>query len=115
MYMVLFILDDAALLDEVLEAWYSVGVSGTTIFESTGIHRRRAKRLSIPLRYLMPDVSDSLEDNKTLLAIVPSEEMVKKCLSEAERVVGDLSQPNTGIFASWPLGFVKGIPKSTTW
>jgi hypothetical protein len=115
MYMILFILDDAALLDEVLDAWYNIGVGGTTIFESTGIHRRRAKRLSIPIRYLLPDVSDSLEGNKTLLAVVPNEEIVQKCMLAAEGIVGDLSQPNTGVFASWPLGFVKGIPKNTSW
>lgn len=115
MYMILFILDDPALLDEVLEAWYNLGIGGATIFESTGIHRRRAKRLSIPMRYLLPDVSDSLEGNRTALAIVPDEETVTKCMAATEKIVGDLSQPYTGIFASWPLGIVKGIPKATSW
>ncbi len=44
MYMVMFVLDDSTLLDDVLDAWYSAGITGATIFESNGIFRQRAKR-----------------------------------------------------------------------
>lgn len=39
MYMLMFILDDPNYLDEVLDAWEEVGVSGVTIVESTGMAR----------------------------------------------------------------------------
>ena len=44
MHMVLFVLDDPELLDEVLDVWEAIGVSGVTIMDSTGINRRRLAR-----------------------------------------------------------------------
>ena len=41
MYMIYFILHDAAHLDDVLEAWQAVGVTGVTLMESTGAFRRQ--------------------------------------------------------------------------
>ena len=52
------------------------------------------------------------EGHYTLLAIVESDEMVQICLEEAERIVGDLCKPNTGVFAAWPLSLVKGVCKT---
>lgn len=109
MYMILFVLDDPALLDDVLDAWYNAGIGGTTIFETTGIFRQRAKRLNIPVRYNLPRVSTSVEGHYTLMAIVPDEGMVTGCREATERIVGDLDQPHTGVFAAWSLFDVKGV------
>jgi nitrogen regulatory protein PII len=109
MYMVMFVLDDSTLLDEVLDAWYNAGITGATIFESNGIFRQRAKRFNLPVRYSLPHVTARIEANYTLMAIVPDEETVQACLKASEKVVGDLDQPYTGVFASWPLAFVKGV------
>ncbi|MBI4926723.1 MAG: hypothetical protein HY835_03080 [Anaerolineae bacterium] len=111
MYMVMFILDDPMLLDDILDSWYAAGIHGATIFESTGIFRKRAKRLNIPIRYNITHASTNYEGNVTLLAMVSNEEMVKACLEATEKVVGDLSRPHTGIFTSWPLSVSKGLPK----
>jgi hypothetical protein len=35
--------------------------------------------------------------------------MAEQCLALTESVIGDLSQPDTGIFAAWPLSLVKGL------
>ncbi len=110
MYIVLFVLDDPALLDEVLDAWYQVGVGGSTIFETTGIFRQRAKWLNIPVRYHLPRMTSSEEGNYTLMSIVPDAESVYACRDAAEKIVGDLNQPNTGVFAAWSLFDVKGVP-----
>jgi len=34
--------------------------------------------------------------------------MIEACLQATESVVGELSNPNTGIFAAWPISFAKG-------
>jgi len=46
MFMVLCVIDDPGKVDEVLEALEAGGVTGATIMESTGLHRKRDK--SIP-------------------------------------------------------------------
>lgn len=111
MYMVMFVLDDPAQLDRLLEAWRQAGIPGATIIESTGIHRRQ--RQMIPMRYLFQTTGPREEGHYTVLAIVESEQVVQACLDATERVVGDLNQPHTGVFASWSLGVVKGLPKDS--
>lgn len=109
MYMIFFVLDDPDRLDEVLNAWEKAGVGGVTIVESTGIHRLR--RQSIPMRYVFQQSSVVEEGHYTLMAIVPAETDVQACLQATEDLIGDLSQPNTGVFAAWPVTLVKGVPE----
>lgn len=110
MFMVMCVIDDPALLEDVLHEWQRVGINGATILESSGMQRRLACQLLIPQRYAFEGLTESCsEGHYTLLTIVPDEVAVQTSLHAAEKVVGDFSLPHTGIFASWPLGFVKGI------
>jgi nitrogen regulatory protein PII len=109
MEMIFFVLNDPDLMDEVLEGWQKIGVSGATIFETTGFHRRLKKR--IPMRYLFGEQDFQETGNITLMALVPDNQMVQQCLAVTEQIVGDLNLPNTGVFASWTIPFVKGLSK----
>jgi hypothetical protein len=115
MYMVLFVLDDPALLNDVLDAWEEIGVSGVTIIESTGINRlRRARQVGTAfMAGINRLMSGDQEMHYTLLTIVRSEAIVEQCLKAAETIVGDLREPNTGVLATWPLTFVKGVPQNS--
>lgn len=106
MHMILMVLDDGDRLGEVLDAWEAVGVRDATILESTGVHRRKRH---LAMRYAF-DTGIRSEGNMTLLAIVPSAELVDACLAATEAVIGDLSGPDTGVFTSWPLSVTKGVP-----
>jgi len=107
MYMIMFVLDDTSLLDELLASWSEAGISGATIIESSGLYRRMKK--TIPMRYLYGSESEDEKGNLTLFVAVESEEKVHTCLHAAEKVVGDLNDPNSGVFLAWPLTFSKGI------
>lgn len=106
-YMALIILDDPSLLEDVLKAWSKGGIRGATIMESTGLYRLTRKL--IPMRYLYTSREASEKENVTLIAILDDQAMAEKCLQLTESVIGDLNQPNTGIFAAWPLSMVKGL------
>ncbi|MEN6479825.1 MAG: hypothetical protein ABFD20_09330 [Anaerolineales bacterium] len=106
MFMTVLVLDDPQRLQEVLAAWEKAGITGVTIFESTGM--RRVRQRYIPMRYVSPLV-DREVDHITLMAIVPDEERAQTVLRIAEGVIGDLSEPHTGIFAAWPITMVKGF------
>jgi len=110
MYMILFVLDNPDQLDEILDVWSGMGIRGVTIIESTGIQRRR-KQL-IPMRYLYQTTGDVEEGHVTLLAVVDGEAVVQECLEATEALIGDLSNPQTGVFAAWPLVVIKGVPKN---
>jgi len=112
MHMVMYVLDDPDKLDAVLEAWDALGVGGVTIIESSGIRRRQVKRKRIPMRFGFEHLVESNErGNFTLMTLVEGEAVVEQCVEAVERVVGNLSEPNTGILAAWPLAVVRGIPK----
>lgn len=108
MWMIFFVLDDPDQLEELVEVWTEAGVRGATIVESTGFNRKR--RTFIPMRYVHASGQPVMEGNCILYAIVQDEELVQACLKATETLVGDLDLPNTGVFASWPLGVVKGVP-----
>ena len=92
----------------ILEGWNKVGVRGVTILESIGAYRVRKR---IPGRFAFT-TANSDENSKTLMAMVEKEEVVQACLNETERLIGDLSQPNTGIFTYWPVTEIRGIHKN---
>lgn len=105
-YLALLILDDPSRLEEVLNAWTEGGIQGATILESTGLFRQQS--IPIPWRYRYANQQTGEWDNVTLLALVPDAQTAQKCLTLAEGVVGDLDEPNTGVFAAWPVEMVKG-------
>jgi len=108
MYMIMFVLDDPDHLGQVIGAWEAVGIRGATIIESTGIQRLR--RQEIPMRFLFQSFGPVEEGHLTLFVIVESEQFVHECLQACEEIVGNLDEPNTGIFAAWPLSHVRGLP-----
>lgn len=107
MFMVMFVIDDPNYLDQILDAWSTVGISGATIVESIGLYRRQKR---VPMRYAYGEAPLEEKGNSTLFVIVQDEKTAQLCLNEVEKIVGDLDGPNTGVFAAWPLAQVKGVP-----
>jgi hypothetical protein len=111
MQMIMLVLDDPNLLDDVIRAWRSAGITGATILESMGAHRRETEHLRGRYLFGMPRLVETTDRSQyTLFAIVPDREMAQLCLQATEEVVGDLSQPDTGVFAAWELSLAKGLP-----
>ena len=92
----------------ILDGWNKIGVRGATILESIGAYRVRKR---IPGRFAFT-TANSDETSKTLIAMVEDEQVVKNCLAETERLIGDLSEPNTGIFSYWPVTNIIGLHKN---
>ncbi len=113
MYMVMFVLHDPCFLKDVLEAWDAAGVSGVTIFPSTGLRRLQTLdvlREDIPL---IPSLEDLIQQeerlNRTLFTIVDGDEMVDKVVNATQSVIGDLNNPNTGILSVLPVVKTYGL------
>ncbi|GAB4527187.1 MAG: hypothetical protein OHK0046_44730 [Anaerolineae bacterium] len=112
MYMVMLVLNEMTLLDKLLAVWKEAGVTGSTILETTGAFRR-SQVTAIGARYIFGGAGayqTSTVGNVTLFSIVHDEATVQRCLQATETVTGNLDEPNTGIFAAWPLPIVKGGP-----
>lgn len=110
MYMVFLVIHDRRQTDAVMAEWTKAGIRGATLFDSVGAYRRRKR---IPGRFAYT-TSYSDDINQTITAIVSDEETALRALSATEKILGDLNNPETGIFTYWPLAAVKGIQKNYT-
>ena len=108
------VLDNPALLNDVLAAWTDAGVRGITILESTGVHRVRTRASKQDMPFML-GFSRLLRTDQvghyTLFAVVPAMENVEHLVAITEEIVGDLSQPNTGVLFALPVAAAWGLPK----
>lgn len=113
-YLVVLVLDCVELCPDLIRAWEEAGVSGITILESTGMGRLRAAfQDDLPLMPSLRDVLTAGElHHRTLFTVVRDEETVERAIAATQRVVGDLSQPNTGFLFVVPVARVLGLERA---
>lgn len=107
MYMVFFVLNDNSYLERILKAWNELGLAGATIVESAGQYKCQQKH--IPMRFTFGESSQNEICNTTIFLIVKNKSQVKSCLEAIEHIVGNLDNPNSGVFCAWPLSMTKGV------
>lgn len=104
------ILKKIDLIDEIMKKLAETGVKGGTIIDGTGMAKALVNMDDIPifgmLRHMLVD-----EEKLTskLLIFVLKEEQVKVTRETIKEVIGDLSEPNTGIMFSIPIKDVEGF------
>jgi len=109
--LLVFVLDDEALLNDVLHAWEKAGAPGATVLESTGLRRVTDLfgRDDLPL---LPSLRELAEKenctHRTIFTVLDADALVDKVIAATESVVGDLSQPHTGILFVVPVVRVVG-------
>ncbi len=117
MFFVLFVLHDISKMKDLLNAWETAGVKGATVLFSTGLGRIRQNfglMEDFPLFPTVSEILDRLENmdlSRTLFSVVESDEIVQNVLKHTEKVVGDLSKPNTGILIVLPVAQVYGLKR----
>jgi nitrogen regulatory protein PII len=113
MYLVLFVLNDISLLDQVLDAWESTGITGVTILPSTGLARVKqngALRDDLPIMPSIEDIVDHLENtNRTLFTLVADRVQVDRLIEATQSITGNLNSPHTGIIAVLPVEQIIGL------
>jgi hypothetical protein len=108
--MILLVLENDDLLEDVLQAWAAAGVRGATAMDSLGM--AKVLHLIDESRPIYPSIGGIFQDEHyryTIFALIDESVEVQSLLAATEKVVGNLDQPNTGIFAALPVTFVKGI------
>jgi nitrogen regulatory protein P-II 1 len=114
MYLIFLVLDNPSMLDEVLTGWTEAGVSGVTVIESTGVQRlrERAVEQTVPMFLGFSRLLRSDQYNHyTLLSVIPDMAAAQRVVDATQDVVGDLSQPHTGILFVVPVSGVWGLPE----
>jgi hypothetical protein len=104
MQMIMLVLNNPDKLDDVLDAWHEAGIGGATVMESTGIYRRRPGLMGARYAFGFPPITNMTEcGHFTLFTIVNDAQMVERCYEATQSVIGDLTEPNTGIMAAWQV------------
>jgi nitrogen regulatory protein PII len=117
MFMILCVVHDPEKCQPLLDAWENTGVSGATIVHSTGLGRIRGNGLWDDLP-LFPALDDLLEHeeyfNRTIFSIVEEEQSVDLVIQATEKVLGDMSLPDTGLLVVLPVLRAYGLKKHRT-
>ena len=108
MKLVVFVLNREELLDQVLQVYAEVGVSGGTILDSEGMGRF--------LTYEVPLFADFKEFmksnkpyNKTIFSVVRDESVIPRLHALLNEICGDLKNPGTGILFTVPVDWAVGL------
>ena len=110
MILLVLILNKEEHLEEILELFVELGVSGATIIDSVGMGRILSHDIPIfaGFRSLM---RGSRPYNKTIFSIVP-EELVPDIVEGVEKICGSLDEPGTGLIFTIPIDKVWGLKPS---
>lgn len=113
MKLLVFILNKAHLLDELLKEFALHGICGATILDSEGMARVLSNKKNLEneipfLGSLRTFLNPERQKSHTILTVI-QEDQLNEAVSVIESVVGDLSGEDTGIAFSLPLDFVKGL------
>lgn len=110
MYMLIMVLDDTAHLNDVLNAWDKAGVGGVTVIESTGLNRV-LQRHSADMAFagFSQMFGSGRVGHNTLFTVIDSLELAETAVKATESVLGDLSEPDTGIIFALPVAKTWGL------
>jgi hypothetical protein len=112
MYMLIMVLDDTSHMNDVLTAWREAGVRGVTIMESTGMNRVLPRETAnVGFMGFSQLLGSGRVGHQTLFAVIESMALAETAVAATEAVLGDLSQPHTGIIFAVPVAKTWGIPE----
>lgn len=113
MNLILFVLHDPEKLAALLDAWKEAGISGATVLFSTGmgrIQKNESLRDDLPLMPSLEDFYPKIENlSRTIFSVIDNDSLIEKVITATEHVIGDLDQPDRGLFFVLPVTQVRGL------
>ncbi len=107
MKLLVVILNKVEKLEEVLEGYLEIGISGATVIDSVGMGHIVSEEVPIfaGLRFMF---AGAKSHNKTILSAI-KDEKERSAIELLEKILGDLNQPGTGIVFTLPIDTVEGL------
>ncbi|HHF42183.1 MAG: hypothetical protein DRI99_00355 [Candidatus Aminicenantes bacterium] len=107
MKLLILILNKVEKLEEILEGFIDIGISGATIIDSIGMGHVLSEEVPIfaGLRFMFVGARPH---NKTIFSVI-KEEKESEALALIKKIIGDLNQPGTGIVFTIKLDRVEGL------
>ncbi len=109
MKLLVLVLNKIECLENLLKELANNSITGATIISSTGMAHELMNYEDISfLGSFRQFLNPQRKENKTILMVL-KEEKIDIVIKAIEKVVGDLSEPNTGIMFVLPLDMIKGL------
>lgn len=107
MKLLILILNKVEKLEEVLEGFLEVGITGATVIESVGMGQILSQEVPIfaGLRFMF---AGAKPHNKTIFAVI-KDEKEKPVIKILKNILGDLDKKGTGIIFTIPIDRVEGL------
>ncbi len=107
MKLLVLILNKVEKLEEVLEGFLEVGVTGATIIESIGMGHIISQEVPIfaGLRFMF---AGAKPHNKMVFSVI-TDDKEEPAIKVLKKILGDLGQTGTGIVFTVPLDRVEGL------
>lgn len=107
MKLLILILNKVEKLEEVLEGFIEIGITGATVIDSIGMGHILSEDVPIflGLRFMF---AGAKPHNKTILSAI-KDEKEKPAIDLLRKILGDLNDPGTGIVFTVPLDRVEGL------
>jgi len=108
MQLFIFICNQPDKLEEILEGFLEIGITGATIIDSLGMGHILATEIPIfaGFRSLLSGASSY---NRTVFSVIKEPEKVKAAFDLIEEICGPLSDPGVGIAFTIPVDKVRGL------
>jgi nitrogen regulatory protein PII len=108
MILLVFICKQPDKLEEVLEGFLEVGVTGATVIDTVGMGQILSSEVPIfaGFRSLFRGASTV---NKTILSVIDDPDKVREALDIIDEIFGGLDQPGSGIVFTVPIENVRGL------
>lgn len=110
MKLLVFILNKEEYLEELLEAFLELNITGATVLDSVGMGSILARDIPIFAGFKNL-LQGSRLANKTILTVIP-EDMVKSTIQAIEQIVGSLDAPGNGLLFVLSIDQVHGLSKT---
>lgn len=108
MALLVFICNKPDKLEEILEGFVEIGVTGATIIDSMGMGRVLSSEVPIFAGFSSVFRGASAV-NKTIMSVIDDPEKIEEAYAIIEDAVGDLSEPGAGIVFTVPIENVRGL------
>ncbi len=107
MKLLILILNKVEKLEEVLEGFIEIGITGATVIESVGMGQILSEEVPIfaGLRFMF---AGAKPHNKTIFSAI-KDEKEKLVIKLLQKILGDLNDPGTGIVFTIPIERIEGL------
>lgn len=108
MTLLIFICNQPHKLEEVLEGFLEIGITGATVIDSRGMGHVLSTEVPI-FAGLGAFTGTAASYNKTIMSVIKEPEKVRAAFAMIGEVCGDLGKPGVGIAFTLPVDEVEGL------